>query len=106
MRMSSFAIAHRDSECERRPHPHLALDPDPTSVQLDKLPTEGQPQPSAFHLLVCHSHLPELLEHGLLILWGDADARIADRDLDGSILERCSDLNASTLGRELDRVRQ
>jgi hypothetical protein len=33
---------------------------------------EGQPQPGALHFLICRSHLPELLEHRLLILGRDA----------------------------------
>src|SRR5262245_61864645 len=106
MRISSFAMAYRDRERERRARAQLALDPDSSAVQLDELPAQGQPQASALHLLVCRSHLTELLKHCLLILWGDSDARVGNRDLDVSILGHCADINAPTFWRELDRVRQ
>src|SRR5262245_8337775 len=75
-------------------------------MQLDKLPTESQPQPRALYLLVCRPYLPELFEHGLLILWGDADAGVADGDLNGAVLWRGPDLDPSALRRELDGIRQ
>src|SRR5215510_12169746 len=79
MRISSFAMSHRDREREGRALPQLALDPDLAAVQLDELPTQGQSQPSALYLLVRCPDLAELLEHRLLILWCDADPRVADR---------------------------
>src|SRR5262245_30219196 len=102
---SSFAVTHRNRERERRTHPELALHPDPAPVQLDELPTEGQPQPGALHLLLRPPHLPELLEHRLLILRRDTDAGVADRDLDQPVLWHCSDLDPPILRCELDRVR-
>jgi hypothetical protein len=90
----------------KRARSQLALHPDPAPVQLDELSTEGQSQPGTLHLLVRRPDLPELLEHRLLILRGDADAGVADRHLDGLILWRCGDLDPPTFGRELDRVRQ
>src|SRR5262245_33046952 len=75
-------------------------------MQLDELPAQGEPQPRPLHLLVCRPHLAELLKHCLLILWGDSDARVGNRDLGVSILGHCTDINAPTLWRELDRVRQ
>src|SRR5262245_3728898 len=91
---------------ERRARPQLALHPDPAPVQLDELPTEGQPQPRALHLLVRRPDLPELLEDGLLILRGDADAGVADRDLYETVFWIGPDLDAPTLRREIDRIRQ
>jgi transposase-like protein len=76
--VSSLATTHRDGERERRALAHLALDPDPPAVQLDELPTQGQPQPRALHLLRRRSHLLELLEHLLLIFRSDADPGVAD----------------------------
>src|SRR5438132_2154475 len=105
-RISSFAMTHRDHEGERRTHTHLARDPDPPSVEFYKLPTQGKPQPGALHLLVRCPHLAKLLEHGLLILWGDANPCIADRDLDRPVLWRGLDLDPPTLRRELDCIRQ
>src|SRR5262245_56256567 len=106
MWMSSFAVTHRNRERERRTHPELALHPDPAPVQLDELPTEGQPQPGALHLLLRRPHLPELLEHRFLILRRDADAGVADRDLDQTVLWHRAHLDAPALRRELDRIRQ
>src|SRR5262245_44083419 len=53
---SSCAMAHREGERERRPLSHLAVHPDPTPVQLDELPGQGQPEPRALDLLVCRAH--------------------------------------------------
>src|SRR5262245_6852729 len=78
MRISSFAMTHRNRERERRAQADLALDPDLAAVQLDELPTQGQSQASALHLLVRRPNLPELLEHRFLVLWGDANAGVAD----------------------------
>src|SRR5262245_43950822 len=75
---SSFATAPWQREGERRAHSYLALHPDPAPVQLDALPATCQPHPRALHLLFRCPHLPELLEHSLLILRGDADAGVAD----------------------------
>src|SRR5262245_40414409 len=97
-------MAYRNHEHERRTHTHLALHPDPAPVQLDELPTECQPQPRALYLLVCRPHLPELLEYRLLILRRDADAGVADRDLDRPVLWHSGDLDPPTFRRELDRV--
>src|SRR5262249_1826439 len=74
----TLCASQRQRERECRAHAQLALHPDPTPMQLDELPTEGQTQPSALHLLVCRPHLAELLEHRVLILRGDADTGIAD----------------------------
>src|SRR5215831_19504543 len=62
IRISSFAMADRQGERERRPFSQLALDPDPAPVQLDELPGQGQPEASPLDLLVRCAHLPELLE--------------------------------------------
>src|SRR5262245_4743016 len=53
---------------EGRANHDLALDPDPPAVQLDKLPTQGQPQPRALLLRRADTHLAKLLEHGVLVL--------------------------------------
>src|SRR5262249_2916526 len=43
IRISSFAMAHRNRERKRRAHPFLAFDPDPPPVQFHKLPAQGEP---------------------------------------------------------------
>src|SRR5215831_5952368 len=78
---SSFATAHRQREGERRTRTHHALHPDPAPVQLHELPTQGQPQPGALHLLRRRPHLAELLKDLLLILGRNADPRVGDRYL-------------------------
>src|SRR5262245_45924113 len=102
----SFTQIYWQAEGEGRTHPQLALNPNPASVQLDELPTEGQPQPRALHLLVRRSHLPELLEHRLLIFRGNADTGVPDGDLHEPVPWHSADFNPPTLGRELDRIRQ
>src|SRR5262245_24686272 len=102
----SFTWTNRDRECEGRARAQLTLYPDPAPVQLDELPTQRQSQPGAFYLLRRRPHLTEFLEHFLLILWGNTNPRVADRDLHRPILWHCADFNAPTLGRELDRIGQ
>src|SRR4029453_18074004 len=97
---------YRDREREHRAHAHLARDPDSPPVQLDELATEGEPQPGALHLLLGRPDLPKLLEHRLLILRGDANPGIADRDLDQPVLWRGRNLDPPTLRRERDGVGQ
>ncbi len=75
-------------------------------MELDELPGEGQSEPRAFRLLVRRSHLSELLEHGLLILWRDPDTAVSDGDLDQPIGRSRPDVDPAALGGELDRVRQ
>src|SRR5262245_47892440 len=74
----SFARPRRDREGERGAHPHLALDPDPAAVELDELPTQRQPKPSALLLRRACTDLAKLFEDGLLVLRGDANPGIAD----------------------------
>src|SRR4030095_7036432 len=104
IRINSFATEHRNRERECRANNNLALHPNPPPVQLDKLPTQRQPEPSALHLLVRRPDLPELLEDRLLILGRDADSGVADRHLDRPIHRRGPHLDPAALRRELDRV--
>src|SRR6185295_3229983 len=106
IRINSFATAHRQREGKRRTHTDLALHPDPATMQFDELPTQGQSQPCALYLLVRRPHLPELLEHRLLVLRGDADPGVADRHLDHAVLSCGPDVNAPALRGELDGIRQ
>src|SRR5262249_26349831 len=97
---------HREREAERRAHPLLALDPDPSAVELHKLPAQGEPEPRALDLLCRRPHLTKLLEDLLLILGGDPNTGVADRDFHESIPWERRDFDASALGRKLDRIRQ
>jgi hypothetical protein len=74
-------MAHRYRERERRALTYLARDPDPPAVQLHELPTQSEPQPRPLGLLLRRPHLPELLEHRLLVLWGDADPGVTNGNL-------------------------
>src|SRR5262249_29496279 len=96
--------AHRDRERKRRALPLRALYRDPSTMQLDELAGERQPESGAFHLLVRRPHLAELLEDGLLIRGGDADAGVRDGDLNQAVVHRGSDIDLAALRRELDRV--
>src|SRR5215475_9586644 len=81
IRISSFAMTHREGERECRALAHLALHPDPPAVQFDELARQRQPEPGALHLLGRRPHLPELLEHRLLVLGGDAYPSVGHGDL-------------------------
>src|SRR5262245_58370736 len=78
----SLSPTHRDRERERGADTDLALDPDLAAVQLNELPTQGEPQPGALLLRGAGSNLTKLLEDRLLVLQRDADPDVADRDLD------------------------
>src|SRR5262245_6279478 len=106
IKITSLAMAHRQRERERRAHTLLTLHPDSTTVELHKLPAQGESQARALHLLGRRPHLAELLEDLLLILGSDADSGVADGDLHESILGHCADFDPSTFGRELDGIRQ
>src|SRR5262245_12278402 len=99
-------MTHRNRERKRRTQPQLALHPDPAPVQLDELPTEGQPQPGALDLLIGCSDLPKFFEHRVLILWRDANTRVGDRHFDHAVSRYCVNVDAAPLRRELDRVRE
>src|SRR5262245_17323890 len=105
-RISSFAMAHRERECERRARADLALDPDPPAMELDELPGEGYSEPCALHLLRCHPDLPELLEHRLLVFRGDAHPGVRHRDLRHAVHDAGADLDPAALGGELQGIRQ
>src|SRR5262245_35548795 len=83
--LTSLARAQRNRERKRRTLPHLTLDPDPSAMQFDELPRQGQAKPGAFDLLGRRPNLFELLEDGVLILRRDTHAGVADRDLHGTI---------------------
>jgi hypothetical protein len=87
-------------EGERRAGSQLALHPDPAAVQLDELPAQGQPQSGALDFLCRRSHLPELLEHRLLIFRRDADPGVADGDLDQPVLGLGRDFDPTAFRRE------
>src|SRR4029453_11364074 len=53
---TSFTSMVRNRERERRARTHLALDPDPSAMQLDELPRQGNPEPRALHLLGSRPH--------------------------------------------------
>src|SRR5262245_26195032 len=82
---ASPLLPHRNRERERRAHSHLAPHPDPPAMQLDEPPRQGQAEAGALDLLGRRPDLPELLEDGLLIFWGDADPGIRDRHLNGTV---------------------
>src|SRR5262249_55683474 len=98
MRISSFAMAHRNRERERRAHALLALHPDPPAVEFHELPAQGEAEPRALDLLCGCAHLAELLEDLLLILRSNANPGIADRDLHEAILGHCAHVDPPTIG--------
>src|SRR5262245_46507782 len=98
IRMSSFPMAHREAECERRPLTHLALDPDPPPVQLHELLGQRQPEPRALRLpRIVAPHLAELFEDRRLVLGRNPDPCVAHRDRDEVVGCRRHEANAATL---------
>ena len=74
-------------------------------MQLDELLGQRQPQSGAFDLVrVVASHLAKLLEDLWLILRGDADAGVGDRDFHRAVSLSGIIADPSSLRRELDRV--
>jgi hypothetical protein len=73
-----------DRQRKRKPTTltYLTFHPYSSSMQLDELLGQGQTKSGPLALvLVIGAHLPELLENPELVLWGDPDARVNDRDL-------------------------
>src|SRR5215831_20280076 len=95
---------YRQRESERRSLAHLALHPDPSPMQLNELPGQGQPEPGPLDLLVRHAHLPELLEDRLLILWRDAHTGVGDGNLGHAVVHRGAYVDPAALWRELEGV--
>src|SRR5262249_27813443 len=95
---------HRQRESEGRPPAYLALHPDPSAMQLNELPGQGQPEPGPLDLLVRRPDLPELLEDRLLVLRCDAYASIGDGDLCHAIVHRGADVDPAALQRELKGI--
>src|SRR5215813_14502890 len=98
--------AARQRERERRSLSHLTLHPDPPAVQLYKLPAQGEPQPRALRLLLRPAHLPEFLEHCLLVFGSNSNAGIRHRDLGHPVDEAGTHVDAAALRRELQGVRE
>src|SRR5262245_31111509 len=70
----SFTLTpRRDGERKRRAHADLALHPDPSSVELDELPTERQAQSRAPRLPLRRAYPPKLLEYRVLVLRSNSD---------------------------------
>src|SRR5262245_35282307 len=99
-------MAHRNRKRKRRALAHLTLHPDPSAMQLDELPRQGQAEPGALDFLGRRPDLLELLENRFLILRCDPDPRIGHRDFDTPIYWHCSHVDASPFRCELDRVRE
>src|SRR3981081_4176557 len=99
-------LPDREAECERRPQPERAGDPYLAAVQLDELPAQGKPEPGALLLRGAGSDLTKFLEDRLVILRRDADAGVADRQVDRPVLGYRLHLDPAPFRRELDRIRQ
>ena len=73
-------------------------------MQLHQPPREREAQAGPLDLVGPGADPPELLEDPLLILGSDADAGVADGDLDLVVDATRADLDAPAVRRELDRV--
>src|SRR5262249_44559605 len=95
-----------DREREGRTCPKRTLHPDPPAMEFHELPTQGEPQARALDLLRSGPHLAKLFEDLLLVLGGNTNPGISDRNLHQSILGHGAHINPSTLRCELDRIRE
>src|SRR5688500_13271110 len=76
-------VTERQREREDAPPSHLTVESEGTPVQLDDALRQRQPEPGARLLALAGRRLLERLEDAPLVLRRDADARVADGDLDG-----------------------
>src|SRR4029450_9419436 len=84
-----FVEPNGHREGKRRPLAHVALDPDPPTMQLHELLGQRQPESRALLLPgVLSADLAELLENGRLVLRRDPDPRVADGDGDDALGRR------------------
>src|SRR4030095_2181784 len=104
--LGSRLYSERQRERERRALADLTLHPDPTAVQLDELARQGEPEPGALCLLLGAPDLPELLEHRVLVLGGDADAGVDHRYFSFLLAPRGVDIYPAPVGGELHGVGQ
>jgi len=72
-------LAHPERKVERRPHAHLALNPHLAPHGLDNLLRDGeaQPRPAVF-ALARGIHLAERRKQLILLIFGNANARVLD----------------------------
>src|SRR5690349_12228245 len=75
-------------------------------MKLDELAGESQTKPGALDLLVSGSDLAEFLENRSLIPGGNTYSGVGDRDLRHAVCDVRSNLDPTSLGRELDGVGQ
>src|SRR6266487_2810453 len=94
-------------ERERRALADRALDPDPPAVELDEPLRQGEPEAGPLaRAFAGSSNLLKLLEDLSEILWGDADAAVADRHLDLAISSARAHGDRAAIRGELHGVRQ
>src|SRR5262249_64045 len=82
----------------------LTLHPDPSAMQLNELPGQGQPESGPLNLLVRRPHLPELLEDRLLILRRDAHASVGNGNLGHAVVHCGANVDPTAFWRELEGV--
>src|SRR5262249_44325843 len=108
-RMRSPAMAPpfgRQCEDEAAAVAGLALDPDPTAVQLDEPLREREPEPGAIALLEADLGLLELLEDPLVILGRDSRSGVRHGHERLAVHPRGLDADVPARRRELHRVRE
>ncbi len=92
-------------EGKAAPLARRALHPELPAVQLDELFGQRQAQARPFPLLRVHAaDLLELLKDPLLVLWGDADARVPHRDPYPRVIHPRSDPDLTPVRGEFDGV--
>src|SRR6476620_681374 len=107
LRGESSLPLDRQCECKFAAFRYLALDPNLPAMHLDELSGQGQTESCAFALLcIISACLPEFFENRFLILLGDTDAGVRDRNDHCAVTQTCVHLDLSAFGRELHGVRK
>src|SRR3989337_30650 len=101
------SAVQRQLEGELGPLSERALEADRAAVQLDEAPGERYAEPGAFGLVgAVRADLLEFLENGCMILRRDAEAGVADRDLEHRSARLRVHAHRAAVRRELHRVRE
>src|SRR6476659_9336202 len=91
----STPLVVREGEDETAAVPGLALDPDPSAVELDEALRKCEPEPRALGLLHADIGLLELLENPLPVLGRDSRARVGHGHLHLAVHLRGGDHDAT-----------
>src|ERR1019366_9013072 len=92
-------------ECEAASIAWLTLEPDPSAMLLDQPPSDSQSQPGAFGSpLSSGAYLIELVKNCLVLVLGNADPCVRNRNLCKTIAGSCLNPDLAAVRREFCSV--